>query len=403
MIPIEGNIDTKISFVSGGVFDFKISKVILVNDYLIKNKENKQEIIEYILNFKGENYDKISKEIWDIIFIDSRENFQFDIWENGRKKLGSNKGNSIDNGNGRRNTEEIRENKSDSVYGRGKRGKNETRFSKSKIDSNGNKLTNEQIEYLEDSVVRDDNGNLIPLYHGTTWEFYTFDKNKANVEGDMGKGFYFTNQEYEDFLPGIVIEDLANIIERDFYESIESGKKRTLVQIYRNVMRERGLETDYKVRSVFSNQTSETNGGNIGKQSANNRERISERIGKTGRTIYDFRRLQEESGKMSNEELQRYKSGSRKISDELYGRLTKIYRGRLETFRGSNSNSSRLLKLNDYNIIENVDVNLFHDIFEINRHYLENGELVDGHVVKSADIFNFKMNRILNKQQLMKH
>ena len=217
MIPVKNYINDKIVFVTGGIFDFKISKVILVNDYLIKNKENKQEIIEYILNFKGENYDKISKEIWDIIFIDSRENFQFDIWENGRKKLGSNKGNSIDNGNGRRNTEEIRENKSDSVYGRGKRGKNETRFSKSKIDSNGNKLTDEQIEYFKNSAVRDENGNLIPLYHGTTWEFYTFDKNKANAEGDMGKGFYFTNQEFDadsNYADSYNSPDLKNKIER---------------------------------------------------------------------------------------------------------------------------------------------------------------------------------------------
>ena len=34
-------------------------------------------------------------------------------------------------------------------------------------DSDGNQLTEEQQDYFKDSVVRDENGNLIPLYHGT--------------------------------------------------------------------------------------------------------------------------------------------------------------------------------------------------------------------------------------------
>lgn len=93
----------------------------------------------------------------------------------------------------------------------------------------------------------------------------------------------------------------------------------------------------------------------------------------------EFRRIQEESNRMSDEELQRYRNGSKKISDELYGRLSEVYRRRLDSFRSSNSDSSRVLKLNDFNIIENVDSKLFHDIFEINRCYLENGELVDLH------------------------
>ena len=35
------------------------------------------------------------------------------------------------------------------------------------IDSNGNELSSQQSEYFKDSKVRDENGNLIPVYYGT--------------------------------------------------------------------------------------------------------------------------------------------------------------------------------------------------------------------------------------------
>ena len=40
-------------------------------------------------------------------------------------------------------------------------------FSTSEIDSEGNTLSKEQQEYFKDSKVRDENDNLIPVYHGT--------------------------------------------------------------------------------------------------------------------------------------------------------------------------------------------------------------------------------------------
>lgn len=63
-------------------------------------------------------------------------------------------------------------------------------------DSDGRELTKAQQEYFKDSKIRDDNGNLLVVYHGTpAGEFYTFDKAKGNVEGDFGSGFYFSNNE----------------------------------------------------------------------------------------------------------------------------------------------------------------------------------------------------------------
>lgn len=65
------------------------------------------------------------------------------------------------------------------------------------IDSEGNKLSEQQQEYFKNSKVRDENGNLQVVYHGTTNEFTVFDRQFGNSEGDWGKGFYFTT-EYDD-------------------------------------------------------------------------------------------------------------------------------------------------------------------------------------------------------------
>lgn len=57
-------------------------------------------------------------------------------------------------------------------------------------DSQGRKLSNEQIEYFKDSQVRDENGALKPVYHGTKSDFTVFDINKNKVI-TFGNGFYF--------------------------------------------------------------------------------------------------------------------------------------------------------------------------------------------------------------------
>ena len=62
-------------------------------------------------------------------------------------------------------------------------------------DSNGKTLTEAQAEYFKDSKVRDENGNLRVVYHGTGADFTVFDKSKvgqnySNRGGDLG--FYFS-------------------------------------------------------------------------------------------------------------------------------------------------------------------------------------------------------------------
>ena len=59
-------------------------------------------------------------------------------------------------------------------------------------DSDGAKLTSEQIDFFKDSKIRDNNGNLKVMYHGSGASFTVFDKKKAKSSGYYGSGFYFT-------------------------------------------------------------------------------------------------------------------------------------------------------------------------------------------------------------------
>lgn len=74
-------------------------------------------------------------------------------------------------------------------------GESKIKKSLSPVNTWGNKLSTGQQEYFKDSKVTDESGKLIPLYHGTMSDFYVFDRTKGNKSGNMGAGFYFTNNE----------------------------------------------------------------------------------------------------------------------------------------------------------------------------------------------------------------
>lgn len=73
------------------------------------------------------------------------------------------------------------------------------RFLKKTTDSENSVLSNEQISYFEDSKVRDKDGRLLPVYHGTgkNKDFNIFNMDKAKSTGLLGKGFYFTSNKEE--------------------------------------------------------------------------------------------------------------------------------------------------------------------------------------------------------------
>ena len=97
----------------------------------------------------------------------------------------------------------------------------------------------------------------------------------------------------------------------------------------------------------------------------------------------EFRGLQAESARMS-EQLVSEKDGVQQAAIRgLVGRIGGTLQRELDRARSSRGYKLRNVvnesKGTSFDIIENVDGNLFHDIFEIVRAYLPNGELVDLH------------------------
>ena len=72
---------------------------------------------------------------------------------------------------------------------------NETKFSLD-VDSDGNKLTQQQAEYFKNSKVRDEDGNLLKVYHGTSESFTVFDKTKGRANMDI-QGMFFSPRELD--------------------------------------------------------------------------------------------------------------------------------------------------------------------------------------------------------------
>ena len=83
--------------------------------------------------------------------------------------------------------------------------KTDIRYSKNTpVDSEGNKLTNEQQEYFKDSKVRDEDGNLLVVYHGSYEDFTVFDKAKGRANMDI-QGMFFSPWEIDagDYGPNV--------------------------------------------------------------------------------------------------------------------------------------------------------------------------------------------------------
>ena len=103
----------------------------------------------------------------------------------------------------------------------------------------------------------------------------------------------------------------------------------------------------------------------------------------------EFRRLQAESKGMSDEDIQLYHSGKREVDEELRKNISGILRSQIDAARNGVRNDYGILNLsakgNQFNLYQNVDGELFHDVFEIARSYLRNGELVDLHGVNTTD------------------
>lgn len=113
-------------------------------------------------------------------------------------------------------------------------------------NSNGDRIARSEAaltnfwRWFGGSKVVDEQGRPMVVYHGTTREFDTFDMSFANVESDLGRGFYFTNDEqdvavnYEDGGPDFNsrIERIADKLVSEEGLSYEEAKKKALAQEY---------------------------------------------------------------------------------------------------------------------------------------------------------------------------
>lgn len=110
----------------------------------------------------------------------------------------------------------------------------------SERDSDGRKLSAEQQEFFKDSKVRDAEGNLMVMYHGTAngGAFTVFDGNKLSNEArttQLGQGFYFTNvkREAEAYTKNV-----------DIYGRVSQGASPHLHKVYLNIANPFNVDTD---------------------------------------------------------------------------------------------------------------------------------------------------------------
>ena len=68
-------------------------------------------------------------------------------------------------------------------------GRTEAKFS-TKLNSEGEQLSEGQAEYFKDSKVRDEDGNLLKVYHGTSEDFTVFDRTKGRQNMDIQGSFF---------------------------------------------------------------------------------------------------------------------------------------------------------------------------------------------------------------------
>lgn len=104
-------------------------------------------------------------------------------------------------------------------------------------DSEGNTLTNEQIEYFKDSKIRDKNGNLLVVRHGTSEDFHIFDFSKAGKNGKAeGAGFYFSDEKEITSRYGDIQKEVYLNITKPMYNTKRTVKKAELVKFVNDLI-----------------------------------------------------------------------------------------------------------------------------------------------------------------------
>ncbi len=107
-----------------------------------------------------------------------------------------------------------------------------------------------------------------------------------------------------------------------------------------------------------------------------------------------FRDIQKACREMSQGELQSYREKGAELNERVRAGLRDVFQRRVRAGSAGNRNGNALRLISksgeQFNIVE-VDATTFHDVFEICRCFLENGELVDLHDIKStADTIGYE-------------
>ena len=87
-------------------------------------------------------------------------------------------------------------------------------------DSQGRNLSEGQVEYFKDSKLRDDKGNLIPMYHSTNADFTVFDKSK------LGDNTFYDNTAFGFFVTP------NKVFSERFQDINNEGKSGKTMEVY---------------------------------------------------------------------------------------------------------------------------------------------------------------------------
>ncbi len=138
------------------------------------------------------------------------------------------------------------------------------------LDDKGRTLTKKQQEYFKDSKVRDKNGNLKTMYHGTRNDFTVFDINKSGESSNNSKvGFWFTENSdgaknfansvwYGNNKDAKSMEVYLNIKNPKIYEEVNNNT--TIDQLKKQSEdiknQKKPIEEKYSIDSLYPNYSS---------------------------------------------------------------------------------------------------------------------------------------------------
>ena len=138
------------------------------------------------------------------------------------------------------------------------------------LDDKGRTLTKKQQEYFKDSKVRDKNGNLKTMYHGTRNDFTIFDINKSGESSNNSKvGFWFTENSdgaknfansvwYGNNKDAKSMEVYLNITNPKIYEEVNNNT--TIDQLKKQSEdiknQKKPIEEKYSIDSLYPNYSS---------------------------------------------------------------------------------------------------------------------------------------------------